>query len=270
MRDDYQGFLDRGWLRFRHDPDLADWVERAAPVADRLREDPELNRQWLRCGGTWFAGVNVFPNDNKGGVPDEGVPPLCGAVLQFISGHLGFNEIEWDPAQISVCYPGYPQPWDGESDAAFRFRRNRDAAHVDGLRRIEPGRRRTPAEGHAFILGIPMNAADPDAAPLVVYERSHEIIRAALRERLADVDPNHWRSEDVTDAYVAARRQVFEECPRITVHARPGECYLVHRLAVHGVAPWPAEVEGGAHRTIAYFRPDPSPGGSLEWWLEQP
>ncbi|MEL7468229.1 MAG: hypothetical protein AAFN27_07230 [Pseudomonadota bacterium] len=270
MDSDYERFLSRGWLRFSHDSALADWVDRAIPVAETLCNDPDLVQQWLRCGGTWFAGVNIFPNDERGAIPDASVPPLSGNVIDFIVDKLGFGGIAWDPAQISVCYPGYPQPWEGESDAAFRFRRDRDAAHVDGLRRSDPGRRRSPAEGHAFILGIPLNTADPEAAPLVVYEGSHEVIRRALRERLGGIDPQDWRSEDVTEAYTAARRAAFERCPRVPVTAKPGECYLVHRLAVHGVAPWTAPEVAGAKRSIAYFRPDPDPGGSLAWWLGQP
>ena len=263
-------FLERGWVTFPHDPAIAEWVAAARPVAGRAEADPELRARWLRCGGTWFAGVNAFPNDEAGAVPADGVPPLRGKAVEFIHDALGFYDFAWDPAQISVCYPGYPQPWEGESDAAFRYRRDRDAAHVDGLKRSDPGRRRNPSEAHGFILGIPLNETDPEESPLVVWEGSHRIVRAAFRERLAGIDPEDWRGEDVTDAYVAVRRKVFETCTRVAVHARPGECYLVHRLALHGVAGWNAETAGPAKRSIAYFRPDPHPGASPAWWLEHP
>ena len=36
-------------------------------------------------------------------------------------------------AQLSVIFPGYPKPRIGDSEAAFEYRRKRDAAHVDGL-----------------------------------------------------------------------------------------------------------------------------------------
>ena len=229
--------------------------------------DPNLRAQWLRCGGTWFAGVNALPNDKTGAILARGVPSLSGAVIEYIDSTLGRTDIEWDQAQVSICLPGYPQPWEGETDAAFRFRRDRDAAHLDGLLRDE-NRRRRPGEQHGFILGLPLSDAPPDAAPFVVYEGSHHIMRQALSERLANIPPEDWAGEDVTDAYTAARRTVFDTCKRVEIHARPGQAYLAHRLVIHGVAPWKAGDEG--QRTIAYFRPDPHPGQSPDWWLQAP
>lgn len=263
-------FLNRGWACFPYDPQIAEWVAAARPVAERIAHDPDIRARWLRCGGTWFAGVNVFPNTVSGSVPDQGVPELAGDVIRFIQGELGVDRFDWDPAQISICYPGYPQPWDGESDAAFRFRRDRDAAHVDGLRRIDPGRRRSPSETHAFILGLPLNPAPEGAAPLVIYEGSHQIMRAAFRARLESIASEAWTEEDVTDAYTQARREAFDTCRRLTITAQPGEAYLVHRLALHGVAPWTAAEGAATHRAIAYFRPDPQSADSPEWWLETP
>lgn len=267
---DLRHFLERGWVTFPHDPIIAGWAEAARPVADRVEADPDLRTAWLRCGGTWFAGVNAFPNDASGAVAADGVPSLGGRAVAFIGDVLGLGDFAWDAAQISVCYPGYPQPWERESEAAFRYRRDRDAAHVDGLKRSDPGRRRHPSETHGFVLGIPLNETGPGASPLVVWEGSHEIVRTAFSERLAGIDPADWRGEDVTDAYIAVRRKVFETCKRVAVHARPGECYLVHRLALHGVAGWRAPPKGPEKRSIAYFRPDPFPGLSPAWWLEQP
>ena len=70
---------------------------------------------------------------------------------------------------------------------------------------------------------------------------------------------------DVTEIYQAARREVFDTCPRILLHGPPGTVSLVHRLALHGVAPWmpgaDAREEG---RMIAYFRP-PMRGGVAAW-----
>jgi hypothetical protein len=262
-------FFRRGWCAFDHDPVLAAWVEAVRPVAEATLHDPELRSRWLRCGGTWFAGVNALPNDASGAVPDGHVPPLAGVAVDFIGEVLGLPGIAWDKAQVSICFPGYPQPWDGESAAAFRFRRDRDAAHVDGLRRFGPERRRKLGETHAFILGIPLTETRPDAAPFTAYEGSHELTRRAFRARLEGIAPADWAEEDVTEAYVAVRREAFETCPRVPVHGKPGQAYLAHRLLLHGVAPWGASPETGP-RMIIYFRPDPAAGEGADWWLERP
>ena len=258
-------FFDLGWQCFDVDPIVTEWVTKARPVAEQVLADPDIRAQWLRCGGTWFAGVNAFPNCSDGSVPDHGVPPLAGEVIDFVRDRLKMTGFDWDPAQVSVCFPGYPQPGDGEDETAFNFRKNRDAAHVDGLLR-DPQRRRSLGEVHGFILGLPLTDTDAEAAPLVVYERSHQIMRAAFVDRFAGLSPKDWSAEDVTDAYVAARRKCFVECRRVAVHAKPGQAYLVHRLALHGVAPWTSPQQTGM-RMIAYFRPDPFPGATPDWWL---
>lgn len=90
----------------------------------------------------------------------------------------------------------------------------------------------------------------------MVWEGSHDILRAALAEALRGHDPQDWARVDLTEPYRAARARIFDSCRRVPLHARPGEAYLLHRLALHGVAPWEegaeASVEG---RMIAYFRP---------------
>lgn len=263
-RDPAAAFFSRGWTVLGPCPETRAWVEAAAPLARRIWEDPEQRAAWLRCGGTWFAGVNVFPNGPDGAAPEHGVPPLSGLAVRFLAERLGLAGVAFDAAQISVTFPGYPRPWDGESEAAFRFRATRDAAHVDGLLR-DAERRRTLGETHGFVLGLPLGEAHPDAAPLVVWEGSHEIMRRAFRARFAGIAPEDWGGEDVTEAYAAARRAAFESCPRVPVRARPGEAILLHRLALHGVAPWTAP--DGPPRAIAYFRPDPYPGAKPDWWL---
>ncbi len=260
-------FLSRGWVRFDADPALAGWVAAVAPRARRVASDPQARADWLRCGGTWFAGVGVLGNAPDGAVADSG--PLRGQAVDFIHAALGFDDIAWDAGQLSVCYPGYPQPWAAESEAAYRFRLRRDAAHLDGLLPVGPDRRRMLREHHGFILGIPLAETDPGAAPLVVWEGSHEVIRAAFRAAFAGVAPETWRDTDVTEVYQATRRRIFETCPRVPVHARPGEAYVVHRLALHGVAPWAAGATASPEgRMIAYFRPEPSWGPAD--WLESP
>ena len=139
----------------------------------------------------------------------------------------------------------------------FRFRRDRDAAHVDGLLKEGKDRRRFLREHHAFILGIPMAAYSPDAAPFTVWEGSHRLVGAALRAFFGDRPPEQWADMDVTEVYQTVRRKAFDECARVALHARPGGCYLVHRHAVHGMAPWADSAFAGPDgRAILYFRPE--------------
>lgn len=250
-----------GCLKFAYDPALATWAAHADKAALRAERDT-ANSDWLRCGGTWFVGVNALQNDTAGRLPDG--PHLTGLA---IAAARAISDAPLDRAQASVCYPGYPKQGPDESDNAFSYRRDRDAAHVDGLHRIMPGRRRKLLERHAYILGIPLNDAPSDAAPFVIWEGGHEIMRKALVARFTDIAPENWAAEDVTAAYQAARRMVFETCTRKTVHAQVGEAYLVHRLAVHGVAPWPG---GRGRRAIAYFRPELPSGEASADWLRAP
>lgn len=258
-------FFERGWCRFPYDPGLMQWVAAAVPAARAAVLDPE-NAAWLRCGGTWFAGVNALPNDAAGAL--DGGPPLSGSAVHFAGELFGGAPIAWDRGQISVCYPGYPQPMESESDSAFRYRRDRDAAHVDGIHAIGPQRHRYLRECHAFVLGIPLVDASPDASPLVVWEASHEVMRTHFRTRLASTPADGWNAVDITGAYHAARRAAFATCKRIEIAARPGEAYLIHRLALHGVAPWATSASAGPDgRMIAYFRPEFRDGQD---WLAAP
>ncbi|NNK77553.1 MAG: hypothetical protein HKP40_02455 [Litoreibacter sp.] len=245
---------DLGWVRFGSDPAISGWLEYATPVAGALSTDETQRDLWLRHGGTWFAGVNILPNDVEGRVGGSG--PLSGAAVDFVRAHL-VEDPNWDKAQISVVYPGYPRQDPGESDAAARFRRDRDAAHVDGLLPVGAERRRMLREPHGFVLGLPMSETDADASPLVVWEGSHRMMQSAFRTRLKDIEPCDWPETDLTETYHAARRTCFETCPRRILHARPGEAYLIHRLALHGVAPWqPGAKAPPEGRMIAYFRPE--------------
>lgn len=254
-----------GWCMFDHDPVLAAWVDSALPAARATTEDPD-QQIWFRYQRTWFAGVNALPNAADGSLP--GTTPMAGRAVDFIHDNLGLSGFDWDRAQVSICYPGYPQPMAEESEALHRFRRDRDAAHVDGLLREGPERRRYLREYHGFILGIPMVDFDPGASPFVVWRGSHELIRDAFRSRFEGIDPAAWSEQDVTDTYHAARRQVFDTCERVALHARPGEAFLVHRLALHGMAPWAdgatASEDG---RMIVYFRPET---GTPADWLNAP
>lgn len=257
-------FLTRSWCQFEFDPRLMNWINSALPAARASVFDGD-NKKWLRCGDTWFAGVNVLSNTNDGSVDSNpGVALKCAAV-DFIEAELGLSGYVWDRAQISVCYPGYPQRMESETEAAFRFRRNRDAAHVDGLLPEGVNRRRFLREWHGFILAIPMLEYDVDASPFVVWEGSHELVRQAFQSFFQDKHPDEWCSADMTEVYHEVRQQIFNSCQRIEIVAKPGEAYLVHRLALHGVAPWKADQNSSCkERMICYFRPEV---GGIERWL---
>lgn len=238
-----------GWRRVVH-PDIGAWAAAALPVA---RAALATHADPLRAGGTWQAGVDALPNGPDGAVGGVAFPwhafPLAPMPLH--------------PAQLSTCLPGYPRP-DGD-EAAHRWRLQRDNAHLDGLIPEGPLRRRFIREPHAWIMGIPLTRADPGASPLVVWEGSHLILRDALRQALAAHPPATWADIDITDAYAAARRVALDTCPRRELPARPGEATLIHRLILHGVAPWAegatAAPEG---RMVAYLRPLLA---SVEAWL---
>lgn len=248
----------RGWQHLGPLPGLRAWAEAALPLA---HAHIAAGTEAWRCGGTWMAGVDALPNGAAGDIAGVPLPPALLAALPW-------QPAAWHRAQLSTLRPGYPQPWPGETEAAFRFRLTRDAAHVDGLLPIGPGRRRMLREPHAFILGLPLTEADPSAAPLVVWEGSHLIIQRAFTAALLPHPPESWPDVDLTDAYHAARREAFASCLRIPLPARPGGALLLHRMILHGMAPWAAgataEPEG---RIIAYFRPQ---FADVQDWLNRP
>ncbi len=253
-------FWEKGWARFPVDPSVQQWVAGVLPLA-RAAVDNPAHAQWHVCEGTWFVGVDALDNDAQGRV--GGSVPLAGSAIDFLSQHYGALPLH--KAQVSAIYPGYPRPRQGESEAAARYRAKRDAAHVDGLRPNGPERRRRIEEPHAWILGIPLNEASADAAPLVLWEGSHKLMADAFRDALAGVPPEDMAQTDVTEIYQAARRTVFDTCKRIEVPARPGEAYVLHRHCLHGVAPWGEDASAGSEgRMIAYFRPE-FEGGVAEW-----
>jgi hypothetical protein len=231
----------------------------ALPVARSITADPTQQGRWLRHGGTWFVGVDALPNGPDGAV---GGVPLVGPWAGMIPA------LSLHPAQLSVIHPGYPGRDPQDTDAAHRFRRDRDAAHLDGLIAEGPDKRRHLREPHAWVLGIPLTGCSPDASPLVVWEGSHALIRAALAGAFAGVPPDHWGDVDVTDIYQTTRAKAFAECPRRPLPLRPGQSVLVHRHLIHGVAPWGAGAfappEG---RMIAYFRPLVA---RVQDWLDAP
>lgn len=257
-------FLERGFLTFKADPAVARWAAVACPVAVAAARDPAMSH-WLRCGGTWFVGVDALPNDADGRV--GGGPPLAGPVIDVLSRDLGLG-LPFHRAQVSICYPGYPQPSPEESETAYAFRLRRDAAHVDGLLAEGPQRRRYLREPHAYVLGLALTEQSAGAAPLVVWEGSHHLMRAMFAKVLGGHPPEAWPDIDLTDAYQDMRREVFTTCRRVELPSSAGEAVLLHRHLLHGVAPWAAGAEAGANgRMIAYFRPEfPNPAD----WLSAP
>lgn len=254
-----------GWARFAHDARLARWAEAAKAAALTRMAEPAHRAEWLQCGGTWFVGVDTLPNDASGAVAGSG--PLTGPGYDLARSLYG--DLPLHAGQVSVTWPGYPQPRKGEGEAAFRYRQRRDAAHVDGLLAVGPERIRMLKERHAYILGLPLTEVGEGASPLTVWEGSHEIMRAAFAGALSGIDPAQWGEVDLTEIYKAARRDVFARCRRVALTAAPGEAILVHRLALHGVAPWEDGAEAPPDgRMIAYFRPEFS--GHGDDWVRAP
>ncbi len=229
--------------RFGPDPAILAWARAARVMAVRALSTTD---QPLRAGGTWAVGLDLLPNAPDGSV--DGVP------LPWA--RFGLRSVALHRAQLSTIHPGYPRPSPEESPAAQAFRRNRDAAHLDGILAVGPDRRRMVKEPHGYILGICLTEADPGASPLVVWPGSVAILRAALAAALAGHPPERWSEVDVTEAYQAARAEVFRTCPRVEVPMRPGEAVLLHRLVLHGVAPWAEGARAAPEgRITAYFRP---------------
>jgi hypothetical protein len=241
-------WLSRGWQVFDSEPAVAAWVEAArAPALAAAARAPR------RHGGTWCVGVDILDNDTAGRVAGGG-PPLGGTAFEAAVAHTGVRRLH--RAQVSVIHPGYPGRDPDESAVSHRFRRDRAAAHLDGLLPVGPDKRRQLREPHAWILGIALNAASARAAPLVVWEASHAIMRRAFTRAFAEIAPREWATTDVTEIYGAARAEVFERCERIEVSLKPGESVLLHRMTIHGVAPWaPGAQAPPEGRATAYFRP---------------
>lgn len=233
-----------GFTVFSVDQAVARWADAAHKLACEISRDPKMRATNLRHGETWFVGVDTLPNAADGSV--SGIP-LAGA-WQAVVPHVG----TWHPAQLSITYPGYPGRDPGESDAAHRYRRDRCAAHVDGLIPVGPDRRRHLLEPHAFILGLPLT--DATCAPLTVWPGSHKSLGSALRGALAGRDEP--AAVDITDAYVSARRDVLQTVAPKQVVMQAGQAVLLHRHLLHGVGQWPKGRAGPSEgRMVAYFRP---------------
>ncbi len=243
--------VDPGYRRFAFDEGVAAWARTARKVAAELAMEPARRARELRHDGTWLVGLDLLPNDADGSLSGQPLPGDWRAQVP---------ELPLHPAQVSIVYPGYPKRDPAETQANHRYRITRKAAHVDGLLPVGPDRRRFAHEHHAYILMIPLT--DVPVAPTVIWEGSHVIMGDALRDAIADAPPE---KVDITEAYQAARRAVFETCPMVTLEAVPGETILIHRHALHGTEVWgntdPREAPDG--RMTAFFRPETTPAAWL-------
>lgn len=243
-----------GYLRFPADRRSLTWAQAALPLAKSVAEDPGHRRAHLRHGATWFVGVDALTTERYGALGDTALDGPWRGLLPATA--------PWPKAQLSIVYPGYPGRDPGETDAAHRYRRVRDAAHVDGLLPVGPARRRFPREFHAFVLAVGLSGGG--AAPTVCWEGSHILIGRALRAAIGRAPPH---SVDVTDAYHAARREAFDVCRRVEAPLAPGESLLLHRFTLHGTAPWRDGATPNADRMVAFFRPEYARARD---WVEAP
>lgn len=229
-----------GFVVFDAEPRVAAWAQAARVAMEHIALDKAVRAANLRHGETWFVGVDILPNGPDGAI--SGVP-LHGPWEPFVP------KLPQHKAQVSIVYPGYPRKDSDESEANHRFRVKRCAAHVDGLLPEGAARRRYAREFHAYILGLPLNPAS--SAPTVVWRGSHRIMQEALTQAIGGQPVG---SVDLTDAYHAARRTVFESCEMVSLRAAPGQSYLLHRFALHGTAPWDGPEAPG--RMVAFLRPE--------------
>ena len=120
-------FGDTGYKEFGYNEQIAKWAECANKEGNEILADPAQLQKWLQCEGTWFVGVDVLSNDSSGDFTNAKLPNVFKSFMDKI------NLKPYHKAQLSVIFPGYPKPRIGDSEAAFEYRRKRDAAHVDGL-----------------------------------------------------------------------------------------------------------------------------------------
>jgi hypothetical protein len=232
-----------GFSLFPHDPKVAHWAQAAFRHVPDPLNDVAAPQDQLRHGRTWFVGLDALPNAADGRV--DGVP-LQGAWQAHVP------VLPLHRAQVSIVYPGYPKRYAEETAGNHRFRITRKAAHVDGLLPVGPEKRRFAKELHAYVLAIPLHECQ--AAPTVVWSGSHVIMQRALQRAIAGHAPS---DVDVTDAYKAARQEVFETCEMVPLHMHVGQAALIHRFALHGTEVWEEDFGSDAEtqRAIAFFRP---------------
>jgi hypothetical protein len=241
-----------GFCIYGADAGVARWAQAARHVARQIAARPDMRGpDNLRHGQTWFVGVDALPNAADGSI---GGVALSGPWQDDVPPQ------PLHPAQLSIIYEGYPKQDPEESDANHRFRVNRAAAHVDGLLPVGPLKRRFALEYHAYILALPLT--DSTASPTVVWRGSQKIMQRALQAAIADQDP---AQVDITQAYKAARREVFETCEQVPLCITAGQSALLHPFVLHGTQAWDGTADPtGEGRMVAFFRPE-CRGGAAQW-----
>ena len=264
MSFDWSFFNKVGWTVFERDEALSSWVCQAKKNVRRAMDLKDLKNNQFRSNGTWFVGANFLKNDVAGKLDNVA---LDGEAFKAITERYGRIFNYWDEAQVSICYEGYPKMSQIDTEASFNYKKNRFGAHVDGILPVGKAKRRYAKEYHSFIFGIPLVSYNEFAAPLVVWEGSHHIIRTYLAKKLLKIPINLWKDEDITEVYHEARREAFFQCKIKIIVAPVGASYILHRLSLHGIMPW--EKTGcseDGRRMIAYFRPILNDG---YFWLDK-
>lgn len=249
-------FEARGWVTFPASAALSPWVQAADQKADGLLADADVRAANLRHGDTWFVGVDVMDCAPDGSIDDG--PALAGAAAAFAATQMSDNWTgDWGRGQLSVTFPGYPRQDPHESDANHRFRKRRDAAHLDGLLPQGPQKRRFFKEPHGIILGIALDSSAGGRAPLVVWEGSHHRLHdliADVWEAVGAAGVDQMSDIDLTEKYAEVRKSCFEDLARVEIPLAPGEAVVLHRALLHGVAPWTSQSK--TPRRAVYFRPE--------------
>lgn len=261
---DRRGFDRDGWLRLPATTESAAWAAAARAEAEATLKTMPAD-QW-RSGGTWAVGRDLLTNRPTGQL--SGGETLPDGWRRLTAELAGLQGLVLHAAQVSTVLRGYPRPSPGEGAAAFRFRRDRAAAHLDGLVPTGPGRVRRLAEPHAIVFGIGLSPGPGAAGALTVWRGSHRILGPALRDALAGLSDGDIPTRGLSGPYQAARRRALQACDRVALPLNPGEGVILHRHSLHGIAPWPARVPGPAlGRQVAYFRPTYA---SLAQWRDAP
>ena len=253
MSFDWDSFDQNSWVVFDQDKAMVDWANEARKSVKKNLSSKVIDKKQLRCGDTWFVGVNFLENNWSGTIGN--VAFNGGAVKAILQRYKELFD-EWDKAQVSICFQGYPKKNESETEASFNYRKTHFGAHVDGILPVGKPKRRYAKEHHSFIFGVPLVHYNDSAAPIVVWEGSHHIIRNFLVKKLSSTPSNLWEHEDITKIYNEARREVFLKCKQKQIVVPVGGSYLLHRLALHGVLPWGEKGDSDKEgRMIAYFRP---------------
>ena len=95
MSFDWDLFNQLGWGVFDNEASIRKWADYARTnVQERLLLKDFENGQ-LRCGGTWFVGVNFLNNNMLGGLDQIA---LEGQTIQAIAQRYGAMFQTWDQA----------------------------------------------------------------------------------------------------------------------------------------------------------------------------